>query len=194
MKKGTWRQAVLAVGISAFAVPTFVQSQTSSGAAPGSSRTMESPSPSGSSSHNPGMPSSPESTRPGSGPMGPAGTMGSSSASNAGMRGAADQGMTQADRTLNETIHQALHADAALASASKQVHLRTENGKVTLQGTTATEKEKQDIEAKVEKLSGVKEVDNQLQIAPSTSSAAGSMGSPSGARSSDSEPMSSATR
>jgi hypothetical protein len=91
-------------------------------------------------------------------------------------------------------LHQALNVDSALAISSKNVHLTTDNGKVTLHGTVATEKEKSDIEAKIEKMTGVKDVDNQLQIAPSTSSAAGSMGSTSNPRLSSNEPMSSVNR
>jgi BON domain len=195
MKKSKLWQAFLAVSIAALAVPTVVQSQTSGGLSPGSSQTMGSNSPSGSSSHDPGMSSGTESTHSGSSTMGSSGTMGrGSSSSHAGMSAAADQGMTQADRTLNQNIHQALNVDSALAISSKNVHLTTDNGKVTLHGTVATEKEKSDIEAKIEKMTGVKDVDNQLQIAPSTSSAAGSMGSTSNPRSSSNEPMSSVNR
>jgi osmotically-inducible protein OsmY len=92
----------------------------------------------------------------------------------------ADRGATEADRTLNHKIRQGLSADSSLASAAKNVHFNSDEGKVTLNGTVATEKEKKDIEAKVEKMAGVKDVDNQLQIAPSASSATGSMGSSSG--------------
>ena len=95
------------------------------------------------------------------------------------MGASSDQAKSEADRTLNQNIHQALSADSALAASAKNVHFNTDNGKVTLQGTVPTEKDKKDIEAKVEKMTGVKDVDNQLQIAPAatTSSAAGSTGS-----------------
>jgi osmotically-inducible protein OsmY len=82
-----------------------------------------------------------------------------------------DQGMTEADRTLNQNIRKALSADSSLASSAKNVHFSTDNGKVTLQGTVATEKDKENIEAKVEKMTGVKDVNNQLQVASSTSGA-----------------------
>jgi osmotically-inducible protein OsmY len=107
------------------------------------------------------------------------------------MSAAADQATTEADRTLNQKIRQGLTSDPALGTSSKNVHFSTDNGKVTLHGTVATEKEKKDLEAKVEKMAGVKDVDNQLQIAPasSSSSASGSMGSTSSAKSSGSSDM-----
>jgi hypothetical protein len=104
------------------------------------------------------------------------------------MAAATDQAKSETDRTLNQNIHLALNADSALSASAKNVHFNTDNGKVTLKGTVPTEKDKKDIEAKVEKMTGVKDVDNQLQIAPATttSSAAGStgsMGAPGGAES-----------
>jgi osmotically-inducible protein OsmY len=88
-----------------------------------------------------------------------------------------DHGMTQADQTLNQKIRQDLMSDSNFRTSASNVHFNTNNGKVVLQGTVATEKDKQEIESKVEKMTGVKDVDNQLQIAPASSSAAGGMGS-----------------
>jgi hypothetical protein len=202
MKKSKLWQAFLAVSISALAVPAFVQSQTAGGGssagsgmssgATGSSRTTPSPSAPSSGSHDTAMPSSPGSTHPGGS------TMGSSAApgGTAGMGAATDQAKSEADRTLNQNIHQTLNTDSSLSASAKNVHFDTDNGKVTLRGTVPTEKDKKDLEAKVEKMSGVKDVDNQLQIAPSTSSAADRMGSSgdvassgSGAMGSKSSPM-----
>jgi len=190
MKSKLW-QAFVVVSISALAVPAFVQSQTAGGGATpgsstspgttGSSRSMGgSGAPSGSTSHD-SMTSPMESgTHSGSGSMGSSTTPGSSApAGSMGMGASSDQAKSEADRTLNQNIHQALSADSVLAASAKNVHFNTDNGKVTLQGTVPTEKDKKDIEAKVEKMTGVKDVDNQLQIAPAatTSSAAGSTGS-----------------
>jgi osmotically-inducible protein OsmY len=197
MKKSKLWQAFLAVGISALTVPALVQSQTTGGGASpgsgmssgatGSSRTMERPSSPSSPSHDTGMPASPGSTRPGSSSMGSSTTPGSS----AGMS-ATDQAKSEADRTLNQNIRQGLNADSSLSASAKSVHFSTENGKVTLHGTVPTEKDKKDIEAKVAKMTGVKDVDNQLQIAPATSSAGsagGSMGSTGDVAASGSSPM-----
>jgi len=199
MKKSKLWQAFLAVSIAALTLPAFVQSQTAgggtspgsgmpSGGTTGSSRSMGSPSsPSGSTSHDSMSSGTESTTRPGSSSMGSSAMPGSS----AGMSATTDQAKSEADRTLNQNIRQALSADTSLSTSAKNVHFNTENGKVTLQGTVPTEKDKKDIEAKVEKITGVKDVDNQLQLAPAatTSSAAGStgsMGAPSGAESSSS--------
>jgi osmotically-inducible protein OsmY len=94
-----------------------------------------------------------------------------------GATAATDQAKSEADRTLNQNLRQTLSADSSLSASAKNVHFSTDNGKVTLNGTVPTEKDKKDIEAKIAKMTGVKDVDNQLQIAPATSSAADSMGS-----------------
>lgn len=192
MKKSSLWQAFLAVSITALTVPAFAQSQTGTGSSSAGSSmrsgadtgTTSSPSaPSGAtgSSKSMGSTSSPSS-------MGASGSAGAT-----GMSAAADKATTEADRTLNQNIRQALTSDSSLGSASKNVHFDTNNGKVTLHGTVATEKEKKDLEAKVEKMTGVKDVDNQLQIAPAkTSSAADSMGSTGSAKPSGSSAMGSA--
>jgi BON domain len=182
MKKTTLWQAALTVGIAALATPAFAQSQTSpGGSSPGSMKSPHSDSGTMGSGGTSGMTGSSRTMgspdTPSSGSMNPAGRPSSAMT---------DQGKTEADRTLNQNIRQALSADSALGSSAKSVHFSTDNGKVTLHGTVATEKEKKDIEAKVEKLSGVKDVDNQLQIGPaSSSSAADSMGTTGSAKSSE---------
>ncbi len=78
---------------------------------------------------------------------------------------AMDKATTEADRSLNEQIRQSLQAEPALATSAKQIRLETENGEVTLYGLVDTEQEKANISAKVQQISGVKKVDNQLQTA-----------------------------
>jgi len=157
-KKSKLWPAVLAVGISAFTVPTFVQAQSSMPQSPSTS----------SSAPTAGM------------EKGPAGQVG---------KAMGDQATTEADRTLNQRIRQALTADSALGSTTERVHLNTDNGEVTLRGAVATEKEKADIGATVQQIAGVKKVHNHLQMTPSTGSAhhesmeshpTGSSGSPIG--------------
>ena len=179
MKKGTLWGAFLAVSILVGAMPTFGQSQPTGGSSMGSSsQTMGGSSPSGSSSHDVDIPSGSQSTHLGSSTLGSSGKMEhSSSSSSNSITSAADHGMTQTDKTLNQSLHQALTADPALMSSSRNVHFTTENGTVTMQGTVATEQEKEEIAMKVKQMTGVKEVHNQLQLAPSTSSASGSLGS-----------------
>jgi hypothetical protein len=77
-----------------------------------------------------------------------------------------DEASTEADRTLNQHIRQALSEDTALAAAAQSVFIITDNGEVTLHGSVATEKEKADINAKVHQVAGVKKLKNQLQMSP----------------------------
>jgi osmotically-inducible protein OsmY len=78
--------------------------------------------------------------------------------------------MTEADRNLNTRIREALNADSSLRDASQNVNIRSDSGVVTLSGTVATEKEKSDMESRLQRMAGVNRVENNLQIAPRTSS------------------------
>ena len=93
---------------------------------------------------------------------------GSSSIQPAEPRGQAleDQAATEADRSLNQRIRQALNADTALATSVQKVQLETNNGEVTLHGSVPTEKIKEEVSATVRQVAGVKKVENQLQMAP----------------------------
>lgn len=87
---------------------------------------------------------------------------------------AKDQGKTETDRNLNNQIRTALKADTALREAGQQISLSSDDGVVTLDGTVATEKEKAELESRVKHMSGVKDVENNLRIAPQTSSSSSS--------------------
>lgn len=80
--------------------------------------------------------------------------------------------MTEADKKLNNQIRAALTSDSSLSDASRNVSLHSDNGVVTLNGAVATEKEKSDLENKIQRMAGVSRVDNNLQMAPRTSSSA----------------------
>jgi len=77
-----------------------------------------------------------------------------------------DEATTEADRALNQRIRQTLSEDAALAASAQNVHIKTDKGEVTLHGSVNTEKEKADIDAKVQQVTGVEKLNNQLQVAP----------------------------
>jgi BON domain len=152
-KKSKLWPAVLAVSISAFTVPTFVQAQSSTPESPRTKSGVHS----GTSAPTADL------------EKGPAGQVG---------KAMDDKATTEADRALNQRIRQALAADSSLGRSTERVYLNTENGEVTLQGAVATEKEKADIGMKVQQVAGVKKVNNQLQMAPSTGDAhSESMGS-----------------
>jgi hyperosmotically inducible protein len=76
-----------------------------------------------------------------------------------------DQSESEADRTITQHIRQALTADDSLSSNAKNVKIITNDGTVTLRGPVKSEKEKSDIEAKAKQVAGVKQVDNQLEVA-----------------------------
>lgn len=81
-----------------------------------------------------------------------------------------DQATSDADRTLNQKLRQGLISDSTLETSSRHIYFSTDNGAVTLQGTVPTEQAKKDVENKIEKMSGVKKVENQLKVMSSTSS------------------------
>jgi osmotically-inducible protein OsmY len=105
---------------------------------------------------------SPQSSSPSSIPSAVGTTMQSSDQAAKAME---DEGATPADQTLNQRIRQNLSADMALATVVHKIHLDTDNGEVTLQGFVTNDKQKADIATKVQQVSGVKKVENQLRIA-----------------------------
>ncbi|HEY6367600.1 MAG TPA: BON domain-containing protein [Candidatus Binatia bacterium] len=76
-----------------------------------------------------------------------------------------DQSESEADRTITQNIRQALTADDTLSTNAQNVKIITSDGTVTLRGPVKSEKEKADIEAKAKQVAGVKQVDNQLEVA-----------------------------
>ena len=76
-----------------------------------------------------------------------------------------DQSENEADRTISQTIRKAITADDSLSTNAKNVKIITNDGTVTLRGPVKSEKEKADIEAKAKQVAGVKNVDNQLEVA-----------------------------
>lgn len=76
-----------------------------------------------------------------------------------------DQSENEADRTITQNIRKAITADDSLSTNAKNVKIITNDGTVTLRGPVKSEKEKADIEAKAKQVAGVKNVDNQLEVA-----------------------------
>ena len=76
-----------------------------------------------------------------------------------------DQSESEADRTITQTIRQAIVADDSLSTNAKNVKIITVDGTVTLRGPVKSDKEKEAIVAKAQQVAGVKKVDNQLEIA-----------------------------
>ena len=78
---------------------------------------------------------------------------------------AGDQPENDADRTITQNVRKALTDDDALSTDGKNVKVITSDGNVTLRGPVKSEKEKTEIENKAKQIAGVKNVDNQLEIA-----------------------------
>ena len=76
-----------------------------------------------------------------------------------------DQSETEADRTISQNIRQTIVADDSISTNGKNVKVITVDGVVTLRGPVKSETEKTNIGAKAQQIAGVKNVENQLEIA-----------------------------
>ena len=75
------------------------------------------------------------------------------------------QGSSASDVDLTRRIRQAIVKDGALSTNAHNVKIMTVNGVVTLRGPVANAAEKASVAAKAQDVTGVKQVDNQLEIA-----------------------------
>jgi hyperosmotically inducible periplasmic protein len=76
-----------------------------------------------------------------------------------------DQSESKEDRTVTQKIRQAIMKDDSLSTDAKNIKIITINGVVTLRGPVASSQEKDTIARKVNGVSGVSRVDNQLEVA-----------------------------
>ena len=76
-----------------------------------------------------------------------------------------DQSENEQDRTITQNVRKAVSSDDTLSTGAKNVKIITSDGTVTLRGPVKNQKEKAEIEAKAKQIAGVKNVDNQLEIA-----------------------------
>lgn len=76
----------------------------------------------------------------------------------------ADQSENKNDRVITQNIRRALISDDDLSMNAKNVKIMTINGIVTLRGVVDNNQEKSWIERKAKSTSGVKSVDNQLEV------------------------------
>ena len=74
------------------------------------------------------------------------------------------QASTDADRTLGQQIMKDVCANEALAAFVPMINIKVDSGQVSLRGTVKSDQEKQNLEAAVQKVSGVTKVDNELQV------------------------------
>jgi hyperosmotically inducible protein len=76
-----------------------------------------------------------------------------------------NQSESEADRTISQNIRKAVTADDSLSTNGKNVKIITVDGVVTLRGPVKSEAEKTSIASKAKQIAGVKNVENQLEIA-----------------------------
>lgn len=76
-----------------------------------------------------------------------------------------DQAKTDADKQLNARIREALKKDKAVASEADDVDIRTENGKVELQGTVTSKEAKQEIARIAGDIAGKTMVQDKVKVA-----------------------------
>ena len=69
------------------------------------------------------------------------------------------------DVELTRRIRQAIVNDKSLSTSAHNVKIVAENGVVTLRGPVVSEKERDEVAAAAKKVSGVKRVDNRLDVA-----------------------------
>lgn len=75
-----------------------------------------------------------------------------------------DKAATQADRTLNQRIRQALSNNSTLAAVASTIHLESDNGDVTLHGSVSTDEQKSTIVNMVSQVNGVKKIHDQIKV------------------------------
>ncbi len=75
-----------------------------------------------------------------------------------------EQAESEADRAITQKVRQALLEDDSLSTNAKNIKIITINGVITLRGPVNNDREKNEIGKKAKAISGVRNVDNQLEI------------------------------
>jgi len=75
-----------------------------------------------------------------------------------------DQGESEGDRTITQTIRQTIVDNGTLSTNAKNVKIITQNGVVTLRGPVDAESEKVFIVSTARGVTGVVNVDDQLEV------------------------------
>jgi hyperosmotically inducible periplasmic protein len=148
--RSSLRKALLIVGMTTVALPSFVYSQ---------------------SQDTGGVDSSYHS---GSAATGHYGNSGSAEASRIERQNSTNTLPAVNDQEVNQRIRQALREDEGLLPYAEGIDIGIDGGRVTLRGPVKTEKDKADISAAVRSVAGVREIDNQLQVAPNLGGTTGS--------------------
>jgi osmotically-inducible protein OsmY len=72
--------------------------------------------------------------------------------------------LLESDRVLVNSIRQALNNTPTIASTSQRININARNGLVTITGAISSEQDRQSIDAVIRNVSGVRSLDDELQI------------------------------
>lgn len=75
-----------------------------------------------------------------------------------------NQPENEADRTITQKIRQSIMDESNFSTYAKNVKIITHDGVVTLRGPVNNEQEKMEIARRAKAISGVKSVDNQIEV------------------------------
>lgn len=75
-----------------------------------------------------------------------------------------NQASALSDANLQRSIHDQIMSDETLSVGAKGVTVTSENGKVTLKGSVASNQERMKLEEIAKKAKGAKSVDNQTEV------------------------------
>jgi len=84
---------------------------------------------------------------------------------------ASSQITEDSDRMVVNSVRQALNNSPTEAYASQRININSRNGMVTVNGTVPSEQDRQNIDAIIRTVSGVRSLDDQLQISQPTGAA-----------------------
>ena len=88
------------------------------------------------------------------------------------------QGTSESDKTIAQQLTQELRADTSLAALLPGIRINIDNGKATLTGNVKSEDQKKQIESAVQRVSGIANVDDQLQVSTSSNGAGANPSNP----------------
>ena len=74
------------------------------------------------------------------------------------------QKVTKADRELTQKIRKAVVSDKALSLEAHNIHIKAQDGAVTLTGTVKSDEEKKAIEDKATEIAGAGKVTSELNV------------------------------
>jgi hyperosmotically inducible periplasmic protein len=77
---------------------------------------------------------------------------------------AQDQPENESDREITQRVRTAVGSKDGLSINARNVKIITSNGRVTLRGPVASDKERVDVAAAAQQTAGVTGVDNQLEV------------------------------